>query len=226
MTRPAVPCFRFLCGFSANSGRRVTAGPAKRPTGASARRVPPAAQTPDAPPAATKKVWTNDDLSGLHNQPAISTGVSNSVRAQIGEEVRRTRNEAPRGIGSRLLKLQAKLPPLDEQIAELQAAIDGKPTGDARKSVRPYSVRLDNWTAELDQLARNAPTSPTKLPSFETKRATTEYPRTRFPELFHGAVEISPYEVSRLRFHLAAAASCSFSMGAPTRFPHSVHEPS
>jgi hypothetical protein len=50
------------------------------------------------------------------------------------------------------LRLQSKLPPLDEQIAELHAAIDGKPTGDARKSVRPYSVRLDSWAAELDQL--------------------------------------------------------------------------
>jgi hypothetical protein len=111
----------------------------------------PAAEAADAPPPAAKKVWTNDDLSGLHNQPAISTGVSNSVRARPAQSAQNPRRSAA-WYRDQILRLQSKLPPLDEQIAELHAAIDGKPTGDARKSVRPYSVRLDSWAAELDQL--------------------------------------------------------------------------
>jgi hypothetical protein len=36
---------------------------------------------------------------------------------------------------------------------------------------------------------------------------------------------LPPREIGTLNVQLAAAATC-FSMGAPTKFPHSVHEPS
>jgi hypothetical protein len=53
-----------------------------------------------------------------------------------------------------IARLQAKLPPLDAQIAELQAAIDGKPTGDAVKSTRPRGVKADSWPNELVALQK------------------------------------------------------------------------
>jgi hypothetical protein len=48
-----------------------------------------------------------------------------------------------------IAKLQAKLPPLDAQIAQLQAAINGEPTGDAKSSTRPKGVKSGDWREEL-----------------------------------------------------------------------------
>jgi peptidoglycan hydrolase CwlO-like protein len=52
----------------------------------------------------------------------------------------------------RIAKLQSQIEPLDKQIAEIQATIAGKPTGDGVQSTRPYGVRFDTWQNELAQL--------------------------------------------------------------------------
>ncbi|HWF38885.1 MAG TPA: hypothetical protein VG322_10225, partial [Candidatus Acidoferrales bacterium] len=82
---------------------------------------------PDHVSSTQKKVWTNDDFSGTDPQPGVSI-----VRNQPKNAVRRT---APTGRNAKwyhdqIARLQAKLPPLDSQIAALQSALDGKPAGD------------------------------------------------------------------------------------------------
>jgi hypothetical protein len=114
----------------------------------------PSAQSSAVPPS-EKKVWTNDDLSGLHNEVGNSSFSSNAASPRPMKMTAQTPKRSAAWYRDQISKLQAKIPPLDEQMAELQAAIDGKPTGDAKKSVRPYSVRADDWSAELDQLAKN-----------------------------------------------------------------------
>ncbi len=106
----------------------------------------PSGQTPE------KKVWTNDELSTLDPHEGVST---------VGKD---TNNKSKRIVSSKghdakwyhgqIVLLQAKIPQLDSQIAELQAGIDGKPTGDAKKSVRPYSVKADDWNRELAELEK------------------------------------------------------------------------
>lgn len=73
--------------------------------------------------APQKKVWTNDNLGGLHSQPDDS-----SAAAQPGSAVAakpRSRKDA-KWYHDQIAKLQAQIPPLDKTIAELQAALDGK----------------------------------------------------------------------------------------------------
>ena len=105
--------------------------------------------------SAQKKVWTNDDLSGIDSQSGVSI---------VGNQPRNAKNTARRAVPSghnarwyrdQIARLQAKLPPLDSQIAALQSAIDGKSAGDAKKSVRPYyGIKSDDWSQELAELQK------------------------------------------------------------------------
>jgi peptidoglycan hydrolase CwlO-like protein len=53
-----------------------------------------------------------------------------------------------------IAKLQAQIEPLDKQIAEIQATLAGKPTGDGVQSTRSSGVRFDSWQNELAQLTK------------------------------------------------------------------------
>lgn len=99
-----------------------------------------------------KKVWTNDDVTGLRSTSAISTvGASGAKSAKPG-----TPAAGPRGnanwYANQITGLQAKLPPIDAKIAELQDALAGKPTGDGKTSSRPSGIKIDSWSDELIRL--------------------------------------------------------------------------
>jgi hypothetical protein len=115
---------------------------------------PAASNSPTAEPLSGKKVWTNDDVSGLRADPAISTFRSAGAPTRPAKALASGPKKSAAWYRDQISKLQAKIPPIDAQMAALQAAIDGKPTGDARKSTRPYSVRVDDWSAERDQLGK------------------------------------------------------------------------
>jgi hypothetical protein len=110
----------------------------------------PAPQTPP------KKVWTNDEMNALDPHAGVSTvGNSNANSTTPGANPRAaSKNYDPRWYQDQIARLQAKIPPLEKQIAELQAALDGKPTGDAKRSTRPTSVKTDDWSRELADLQK------------------------------------------------------------------------
>ena len=104
--------------------------------------------------AGTKKVWTNDDVGGLRDGPAISTFTEpKAVPAKISAKPASKGRDA-KWYQTQITKLQALIPPLDSQIAQLQAAIEGTPTGNAKESTRPYGVKQDQWPAELHRLQK------------------------------------------------------------------------
>jgi len=113
-----------------------------------------AAQTP------SKKVWTNEDVKTPEGQPEVSTfrpenrGTSQPDGKMRGKSAAPPRNKDAKWYQDQIAKLQAKLPPLDAQIAQLQAAINGDPTGDAKSSTRPRGVRANSWASELAQLQK------------------------------------------------------------------------
>jgi hypothetical protein len=115
---------------------------------------PTASNSASAEAASGKKVWTNDDVSGLRADPAISTFRSTAAPTRAAKALALGPKKSAAWYRDQISKLQAKIPPIDAQMAALQAAIDGKPTGDARKSTRPYSVRVDDWSGERDQLGK------------------------------------------------------------------------
>jgi hypothetical protein len=112
------------------------------------------AANPPAPQPMPKKVWTNEEMSSLDPHSGVST-VGNAKAATSGARPRPTsKSHDPRWYQDQISKLQAKIPPLDKQIAELQAALAGKPTGDAKQSARPRGVKADDWATELADLQK------------------------------------------------------------------------
>jgi hypothetical protein len=111
--------------------------------------APPNSQVSGAP---AKKVWTNEDFTGVQTEEVTVSGDTRRASSPSTHTAAQNVNRSAAWYRGRISQLQAKLPPLDAQIADLQAAFDGRPTGDAKKSSRPYSVRMDSWPSELDRL--------------------------------------------------------------------------
>ena len=93
-----------------------------------------------------KKVWTNDDVSGLRDQTVISTFSTPNAKPSAAGQRPASKGKDAKWYQARIGKLQAKIPPLDEQIDSLQAAIDGKPTGNGTES----PVEMDNLKKQRD----------------------------------------------------------------------------
>lgn len=95
------------------------------------------------------KVWTNDDLSSLHGDGAVSTvsGKKAKGNTKPAPAAPKTKSAAP--YRDQINKLEAQLPPIDSQIADLQAALSGQTSSAPRKFV---GVKPDDWQSELNQL--------------------------------------------------------------------------
>jgi hypothetical protein len=126
-------------------------GPAPPPSQAVSGSVNGPSATAPAPPPA-KKVWTNDDVTDLRGVAPVST--VGSTDPTMGKKPKQAASRNPRGYQAQIARLEGQIPSLDAQIAELQAAIDGKPTGDAKTSQRPRSVKADDWNVEMQELQK------------------------------------------------------------------------
>jgi chaperonin cofactor prefoldin len=109
-----------------------------------------ATPAPASVPAA-KKVWTNEDVGGLRENAPIST-VGSTATKPGGKGAAGAKNKNAKPYQAQIARLEAQIPPLDSQIEQLQAAIDGKPTGDEKTSQRPRSVKADSWNVEMQEL--------------------------------------------------------------------------
>lgn len=158
MNRWALPfaaAIVFAAASASAARAQCAAPPAVNPAPAPAAAQDSAANPSTAQPA-PKKVWTNEDMNGLDPHAGVST-VGNAPADSSKPGQKRpvnAKNRDAKWYRDQIAKLQAKLPPLDAQIAELQAAIDGKPTGDAIKSTRPRGVKADSWANELADLQK------------------------------------------------------------------------
>jgi hypothetical protein len=109
--------------------------------------APATASTPQA-----KKVWTNEDVPTLRGGDPISTFKGNNTKPASAKPVAGTKNG--KMFQAQIARLEGQIPPLDAQIAELQSAIDGKPTGDGKTSQRPRGVKADDWGVEMQELQK------------------------------------------------------------------------
>src|SRR5579863_1240534 len=122
-------------------------------TDASTDAAKPTPVSTSAAQPAAKKVWTNDDVTGLRSDSPISTVGSTDPKPNAKPSpTTKTKNGRP--YQAQIARLESQIPVLDSQIAELQAAIDGKPTGDAKSSQRPRGVKADDWNVEMQQLEK------------------------------------------------------------------------
>jgi hypothetical protein len=123
---------------------------AASPPGATRSAEAPATSTPTA-----QKVWTNEDVTALHDEPISTFGKPNAKPAKVPAGMKPgAAGQNSQQLLNEIKKLQGQIPSLDSQIAQLQAAIEGQPTGDAKTSARPYGVKLDSWQAQLAELQK------------------------------------------------------------------------
>lgn len=135
---------------TAPSSSASQASPTSSSQSADQQASAPSAANSSAQPA-MKKVWTNDDVTGLRSTSAISTvGASGAKSAKSGAGTAAAGNA--NWYANQITGLQAKLPPIDAKIAELQDALAGKPTGDGKTSSRPSGIKIDSWSDELMRL--------------------------------------------------------------------------
>ena len=131
----------------ASSTSPVNPPPAQTPQPAASAATPAAAQP------APKKVWTNDDVRGLREDSRISTiGAAGAKPAtQNGSRPANPRAKNAQWYQNRIAALEAKLPPIDGQIGQLQAALSGQTVNSVRKW---GGARPDDWRVELADLQK------------------------------------------------------------------------
>ena len=113
----------------------------------------PAAAHASPAPSSNKKVWTNDDVSDLRDSSQISTvGQATAKSGKTGQAAASSKNKDSNWYRSQITKLQGQLPPLDAQIAQLRATINGTAQGDTKSSSRPTGVKGGDWQTELGEL--------------------------------------------------------------------------
>lgn len=135
--------------------------PATPPTEQAQPATAPQPNTSDARPTAApepaKRVWTNENMPSRDPAGASASQGSNGGAATPNGSARpkaSASNKDEKWYHDQIFKLQAKLPALDQGIAELQAAINGKPTGNGETSSRPRGAKTDDWATQLRELQK------------------------------------------------------------------------
>jgi len=161
-----------------NAAAPAPATPASTTTAANTNATP--STTTTTAPAAAKKVWTNEDMSEVHRSNAISTfSATNNKPANSKPAGTAKGNKDAKQYQDQILKLQAKLPPLDEQISELQATLNG----DTVNSTRHYSgTKIDDWHEELLHLQKEREDITTKISQLQDEARRNGVPPNEIPE--------------------------------------------
>jgi hypothetical protein len=138
----------FLCAIFSSQGAAQSSSPTQNtepPAQASAPSPAPAQPT-------AKKVWTNDDIVGLRANSRISSFAQpNAHPVKNGAKPANSKGKDAAWYQNRIASLQAKLPHLDDQIGQLQAALHGEQVNSVRKW---GGVKPDDWRMELDTLQK------------------------------------------------------------------------
>ena len=158
--------------FTASSvwAQNDSASPAQNP-GQSASPTP-APQTP------AKKVWTNDDISGLHARSGAAIPDSNAKSDVSTAKPKPTKTKDGTWYRGQILKLQAQIPPLEEKISQLQAALNGQTV----TSTRQYGgAKPDDWRDELTRFQKQRDDIQTRITALEDQARHDGVPENQLP---------------------------------------------
>jgi hypothetical protein len=175
----AIPAGLFLCAIFASPGaaQNNSNGPAN-PSEQNAE-PPTQAQQPAATQPASKKVWTNEDVIGLRADSRISTfSQANAKPAKDGAKQANSKDKDAAWYQNRIAGLQAKLPRLDDQIGQLQAALNGEQVNSVRKW---GGVRPDDWRVELDTLQKKRVSIQSEVSALEDQARHVGVPAGTLP---------------------------------------------
>ena len=138
-----------------------------------------AAATSTAPTVPAKKVWTNEDMGTVHSNSAISTfsgGTNKPANAKPAAAKPGSKN--PKQYQDQITKLQAKLPPLDDQIATLQAGLNGATVNETRHY---NGVKLDDWRDQLARLQKQREDIATQISALQDEARHNGVPDNQIP---------------------------------------------
>lgn len=110
-------------------------------------------------------MWTNDDVGDLRDHALISTiGNANPKPTKPGVKPTTPPKKDPKWYLDQIRALQAKLPPLDDKIQQLQAALNG----DQVSSTRQFGgLRPDDWRDQLQRLQKEREDIEAKISALE-----------------------------------------------------------
>lgn len=126
-----------------------------------------------------KKVWTNDDLENLDGQTA--TG---AIKSNPASSPKNTPKSTPvkgrdaKSYRTEIEALQAKIPPLDQQIHDLQAALSGEPVSSTPHYAWP---RQDDWHSQLTRLEKERADIESKIANLEDEARHDGVPANTLP---------------------------------------------
>jgi len=188
MKRPAFTVLAFLC--LAASSATLAGAQSSQPAQPSQTSAPPSTQQTSSTQPATgatspaqttdKKVWTNDDVGDLRDRSAISTiGNADPKPVKPGDKsARPPKGKDPKWYVDQIHALQAKIPPLDDKIQNLQDALSGKPVDVTRKT--GWS-NPDDWRDQLQRLQKERDDIQAKISALEDQARHDGVP----PSLLH-----------------------------------------
>ncbi len=156
------------------------AAPAQANSTAATNSTTPTTTTTPSATAPAKKVWTNEDMGDVHKNSVISTFSGTNGKPGSAKPAGAAKgNKDAKQYQDQILKLQAKLPPLDEQISELQATLNGATVN----STRHYSgTKIDDWHEELVHLQKQREDIATKISALQDEARRNGVPENQIPE--------------------------------------------
>jgi hypothetical protein len=141
------------CGQSSSSGSAASQSSSAAPATATASSQDPTSATPDAK---KKKVWTNDDVSGLSGPVSVVGNAKNAGKPSAGSDgsadsqyITNTKKE--------LAKLQSQLDDTNKQLTALKDFSQGKaPEPSGYQIGKGYGrIPVDQQIASLEQKKRD-----------------------------------------------------------------------
>jgi hypothetical protein len=137
------------------------------------------ATTPSAT-ASPKKVWTDEDMKDVHKNSVISTfSATNNEPANGKPAGTANGNKDAKQYQDQILKLREKLPPLDEQITQLQAALNGDTVNSTR---HVGGAKIDDWHDELVRAQKQRDDIVAKISALQDEARRNGVPPNQIPE--------------------------------------------
>jgi hypothetical protein len=155
-------------------------GDAAAPAQANSTGTPNATASTTTATAPAKKVWTDEDMRSVHNSDAISTFSRAGSKPVNGKPAANTKgNKDAKQYQTQIIRLQEKLPPLDEQISQLQAALNGDTVNSTR---HVGGTKIDDWHDELVRLQKQREDIATKISALQDEARRNGVPENQIPE--------------------------------------------
>jgi hypothetical protein len=159
MNRPALFLALFAAAALAPAGLAqqndsAAQNPPPTPAATTAPTAPTAPDSTAAPPktpAPDKKVWTNEEVGKMDPHTGVSTIGKEDHSNQGQRSGPNSAHHDAKWYHDEIAKMQDKVAALDKQIAEINAALNGNPTGDQKRSTRPSGVKSDDLKDERDR---------------------------------------------------------------------------